>query len=155
MKYDWKKIRNYYIHHNVTLEETAKKFKVSIRTLQTHSSKEKWIDAREKKREEIASKSEEIITKKEIDKKVKANELHTELYDKGLAVANLILDNYLASLLSGQKRKGATATNLDYLMSAIQKCQKGQRMSLNIEAEDTGATEPEVMIINGLDIDRI
>ena len=40
-------------------------------------------------------------------------------------------------------------------MSAITKCQKGQRMSLNIEAEDTGAVEPEVRIIKGLDIDKI
>ena len=39
-------------------------------------------------------------------------------------------------------------------MSAVAKCQKGQRMSLNIDGE-VGELEPEVTIIKGLDIDKI
>lgn len=155
MKYDWIKIKNYYLTHEISLEDLAKKYKVSVSSVNKRCRKEQWVNQKKESCQEIDKRVSEKLTEKEVDKKVKANELHTELYDKGLAVANLILDRYLASLLEGKKRTGATATNLDYLMSAIAKCQKGQRMSLNIEVDDTGDTEPEVRIISGLDINKI
>lgn len=158
-KRNWAKVKAEYCTTTISLRNLAKKYNIPYSTVNTRALKEKWSSQKEEIlidiNAEVNAKTIQKAKEKEIEKKVKANELHTELYDKGLAVANLILDKYLASLQEGKKRTGATATNLDYLMSAISKCQKGQRMSLNIEAEDTGSVEPEVKIIRGLDIDKI
>lgn len=155
MKTNWKDIRTYYIHHNITLEECAKKFNVNLRTMQNYSSKEKWVDLREKKREEISSKSEEKITEQAVNRKIAANEIHNELYQKGLEVAKLILDGYLRDLKEGKKRTNANAYNMDFIMKAIANAQKGQRLCLNIGAEDNADSQPEVHIIKGLDEDKI
>ena len=155
MKTNWKTIRTYYIHHDITLEECAKKFNVNLRTMQNYSSKEKWVDLREKKREEISSKSEEKITEQAVNRKIAANEIHNELYQKGLEVAKLILEGYLRDLKEGKKRTNANAYNMDFIMKAIANAQKGQRLCLNIGAEDNADSLPEVHIIKGLDEDKI
>ena len=155
MKTDWKEIRTYYILHDVTLEDCAEKFKVSLRTMQNYSSKEKWVDLREKKREEVARRTEEKTTEKIINRKVAANEVHNELYQKGLEVAKLILDGYLRDLKEGKKKTNANAYNMDFIMKAIANAQKGQRLCLNIGAEDSTDSQPEVHIIEGLDEDKI
>lgn len=154
MRKDWGKIKNYYITHEISLIELAKKYGVSNSAINEHCSKEKWVQLKQKKQREINAKVEAKLTEKEIDKRVRANELHTELYDKGINIISMILDKYEKDLKDGKKRCGATATNMDYLMSAVAKCQKGQRMSLNIDGE-VGELEPEVAIIKGLDIDKI
>jgi hypothetical protein len=155
MRTNWKDIRTYYIHHDITLEECAKKFNVNLRTMQNYSSKEKWVDLREKKREEISLKSEEKITEQAVNRKIAANEIHNELYQKGLEVAKLILEGYLRDLKEGKKRTNANAYNMDFIMKAIANAQKGQRLCLNIGAEDNADSQPEVYIIKGLDEDKI
>ena len=158
-KRNWAKIKAEYCTTTISVTKLAQKYKIPYSTLNQRALREKWTSQKEEVLRDIDAEVDadalQKAKQKEIEKKVKANELHTELYDKGLEIANLILENYKRDLHEGKKRTGATASNLDYLMSAIQKCQKGQRMSLNIESEDTGSTEPEVMIINGLDIDKI
>ena len=158
-KRNWAKIKAEYCTTTISIRDLAKKYKIPYSTINTRALKEKWTSQKQEVLRdidaEVDAKAIQKAKEKEIEKKVKANELHTELYDKGLEIANLIMENYIRDLHEGKKRTGATATNLDYLMSAIQKCQKGQRMSLNIEAEDTGTTEPEVTVINGLDINKI
>lgn len=156
MKYDWIKIKNYYLTHEISLEELSKKYKVSISTVRLRSSKEKWVDQKNKKRIEIEQKLDEKTTKQVVDRKAKANEKHTELYTKGLKVAELLLNQYLQELQEGKKKTKATAYNLDFIMKAIANAQKGQRLSLNIEAEDSESVkEPNVMVIKGLDIGKI
>jgi len=155
MRTNWKTIRTYYIHHDITLEECAKKFNVNLRTMQNYSSKEKWVDLREKKREEISLKSEEKITEQAVNRKIAANEIHNELYEKGLEVAKLILEGYLRDLKEGKKKTSANAYNMDFIMKAIANAQKGQRLCLNIGAEDSADTQPEVHIIEGLNEDKI
>lgn len=154
MRADWIKIKNYYIHHEISLEELAKKFGVATDTVRRHCCNEKWKQLKKDKKHEIDIKVAKKLTEKEIDKKLRANDYHTELYDKGLDIINMILDKYKKDLMDGKKRCGATATNLDYLMSAVAKAQKGQRMSLNIEAEGPEA-EPDVLIIEGINEDNI
>lgn len=88
---------------------------------------------------------------REIERKVQANENHTRVYDKGLEVAERLLDRYLEDLRDGKKRTPANAYNLEYLMKAISNIQKGQRTSLSIDKESTTTeTEPEITIIEGI-----
>lgn len=157
MKNDWIKIKNYYIHHSISLEDLAKKYKVSISTVTKRSSIEKWKELKKEKMKEIDRKVAEKIIEKEIDKKIKANELHTELYNKSLKVANKLLDMYMEELEDPniKKKKLANAYNLDFVTKSIANAQKGQRLSLNIEKEEIVNTEPEVNVISGIDLKDI
>lgn len=156
MKNDWIKIKNYYIHHEISLEQLAKKYKVSASAVNKHCRLEKWVELKEEKRKEIDKEVSEKTKQSVIDKKVATNELHNELYSKGLEVANILLDQYLAELKEGKKKTKASAYNLDFIMKAIANAQKGQRLSLNIDKEETITnTEPEIRIIKGLDIESI
>lgn len=158
-KRNWAKLKAEYCTTNISMRELAKKYNVPYSTINSRAMREKWTGQREECLKDINAEVEKQVLQKavkhEIDRKVKTNELHTELYDKGLDVARKLLDNYMCDLLSGKKRTGATAANLDYLMGAIQKAQKGQRMSLNIDNDDVVDVEPDVRIISGLDIDKI
>lgn len=159
MRKDWIKIKNYYLTHEISLEELSKKYKVSISTLTKRSAKEKWSDLKANKRKEIETKAEEKITKQVIDEKVRANQRHNELYEKCLKVADKILDKYMTELESGKKKKkiSATAYNLSFVTKSISDAQKGQRLSLHIEDVDTDVikSEPEVFVIKGLDVGKI
>lgn len=157
MRKDWTKIRNFYItHEDISLRDIAKKFKVSMGAISEHSKAEKWVELKEAKRNEIETAVEQKTTEKIIDRKVAANELHNELYEKGLKVASKLLDMYMQELEAPKKKKKlANAYNLDFVMKAIANAQKGQRLILNIGANDTEDSEPDVKIIKGLDDDKI
>lgn len=156
---NWSKIKAEYCTTDISIRALAKKYSIPYSTMNCRALREKWTSQKQDVVRHIdAEVSEKVLQKaveNEINKKVKANELHTELYDKGLDVANMLLDKYMNDLKEGKKRTGATASNLDYLMGAIQKAQKGQRMSLNIEGNDIIETEPEITIISGIDINNI
>lgn len=157
MRKDWKAIKNYYISHNISLREIAKKYKVSESAVNEHSKAENWVEAKEKKQSEIAAKVEQKTTEKIIDRKVAANELHNELFEKGLKVAEMLLNMYMSELANPkiEKKKLANAYNLDFVMKAIANAQRGQRQALNI-AKDVGDNiEPEVRVINGIDLKQI
>ena len=156
MRKDWIKIKNYYLTHEISLEGLSKKYKVSISTLTKRSAKEKWSDLKADKRKEIEAKTEEKITNQVIDEKVRANKRHNELYEKCLDVAEKILNKYMAELESGKKKISANAYNLNFVTKSISDAQKGQRLSLNIEAEDSDVkVQPEVLVIEGLDLGKI
>ena len=155
MKIDWIKLKNYYITHEISLEELSKKYKVSISVVRQHSAKEKWVEQKDKKRIEIEQKVDEKFTEQAVNRKVAANEVHNELYQKGLEVAKLILDGYLRDLKEGKKKTNANAYNMDFIMKAIANAQKGQRLCLNIGSDDNVDNQPEIKIIKGLDEDKI
>ena len=153
MRKDWIKIKNYYITHEISLEELAKKYNTSVSSVNKHCRKEKWCELKKEKCQEIDKEVAEKLTEREVDRKVQANEKHTELYNKGLEVAELLLNIYLEELKQGKKTKKATAYNLDFIMKAIANAQKGQRLSLDIGAAASSA--PEVNYIKGITLDDI
>lgn len=158
-KRNWAKLKAEYCTTDISIRAIAKKYDIPYSTVNSRAIREKWTSQKEVVVKHIDAEVEEKVLQKaiekEIDRKVKANEFHNELYDKGLDVANMLLEKYMQDLREGKKRTGATAANLDYLMGAIQKAQKGQRMSLNIDNNDVIDVEPEVRIISGLDTDKI
>ena len=52
-KIDWNKIKNDYIFNNFTLRGLADKYGINLSNLSAHCKKEKWIELREEKQNEI------------------------------------------------------------------------------------------------------
>jgi len=154
-KNDWIKIKNYYIYHSISLEDLAKRFKVTYSAVRKHCCKEKWVQQKEEKAIEIEQEVAEKTKKSVVDRKVKANEKHNELFNKGLEVAEMLLNQYLSELKEGKKKTKASAYNLDFVMKAIANAQKGQRQALNIDNNGVENVEPEIRIINGINLNQI
>lgn len=155
---DWTKIKNYYIHHNISYEKLAEKFKVSFSSVSKRGKRENWKQLKAETRKKIDKKVIEKTTESVVDEKVKANKHHTELYEKGLKVVELLLNQYLNELENETKGKPkATAYNMDFIMKAIATAQKGQRLSLKIDDDNSTdeKKEPEIAIIEGLDINKV
>lgn len=95
--------------------------------------------------------------KKDVDIKVKKQEVnfkHIEFYDKTLDMLNFILEEYSKELTRAdieflEMPKNSIAT-LDFLISAIGKVQKGQRLALGLGEEEIVDTSPEINIIEGV-----
>ena len=157
MRKDWIKIKNYYLTHEISLEDLSKKYKVSTSAVNKHCRIEKWVEQKNKKKQEIDKKVSEKSTNQAVDAKIKANELHNELYNKCLIVAEKLLNKYIEELEAGKKKTSANPYNLDFVTKAIANAQKGQRLSLRIDdTEDlTDKKEPDVFIIKGLDVGKI
>lgn len=155
MKIDWIKIKNYYIAHDISLEDLAKKYKISVSSVNKHCQREKWVDLKKDKCKEVDKLVSEKTTEKMVDRKVAANEKHYEQYSKLSEIIDLTLANYLEDIKSGDENSKALPYNLDYLAKIIKEIQRGQRLCLNIGAEDNADAQPEVHIIKGLDEDKI
>ena len=87
------------------------------------------------------------------------NEKHIKFYDKTLSVLEFILDEYSRELTRAdieflEMPKNAVAT-LDFLISAIGKVQKGQRLALGLDEENYENTEPVINIVEGLSEEKI
>jgi len=99
-------------------------------------------------------------TKKSKIDKTQLNNKHVELYNLTLDSLETLINNFLKELDSYQESylelpKNLIAT-LDFLISAISKVQKGQRLALNLDKE-TQAThkEPQINVIEGIDYKKI
>lgn len=99
-------------------------------------------------------------TKKSKIDKTQLNNKHVELYNLTLDSLEILINNFLKELDSYQESylelpKNLIAT-LDFLISAISKVQKGQRLALNLDKE-TQAThkEPQINVIEGIDYKKI
>lgn len=87
------------------------------------------------------------------------NDKHIAFYDKTLSVLEFILDEYSRELARAdveflEMPKNAVAT-IDFLISAIGKVQKGQRLALGMEEESPEYVEPVINIVEGLCEDKI
>lgn len=91
--------------------------------------------------------------------KLYVNALCIDLYNKGADIIQGLLAQYNNELSMGDVSKGqarATAYNVDMLMSGLTKIQKGLRVAYGVD--DNGKLyekEPEVLIIEGFDKDKI
>ncbi len=99
------------------------------------------------------------MTKKITDKKQAINDKHIKLYDKTLDVLGFLLDNFshdikLAELDYLEVPKNTLAT-IDFIISALGKVQKGQRLALGIDNDLPLNEEPTINIIEGLSEEKI
>lgn len=157
---NWSKIETEYTTTEISQTALAEKYGVSLRAVNIHAKRGNWVEKKEKNLQEITQTVSEETKKAIIDEKVEVNKKHIELYDKALIVADYLLNQYMKDALlveQGKIKRGrATASNIDFLMSAIQKAQKGQRLALNIDKADVADNiEPEIAVIEGIDLKKI
>ena len=86
--------------------------------------------------------------------KKEINEKHIKFYDKTLSILEFILEEYSRELTRAdieflEMPKNSVAT-IDFLISAIGKVQKGQRLALGLGEETTENLEPVINIVEGL-----
>ena len=102
------------------------------------------------------------MKKKELDiKEIKKqiNQKHVDFYDKTLSILEFVLDEYSRELTRADVEfldmpKNSVAV-LDFLISAIGKVQKGQRLALGLDDENIENIEPEINIVEGLSESKI
>ena len=88
------------------------------------------------------------------------NEKHIKFYDKTLSILEFILDEYSRELTRADIEfldmpKNAVAT-MDFLISAIGKVQKGQRLALGLgENENLENVAPVINVVEGLSEEKI
>ena len=102
---------------------------------------------------------EVIMAKKTKDKKQEVNEKHIELYDKTLSLLEFLLNEFSHDIKYAEFEflevpKNTIAT-IDFIISAIGKVQKGQRVALGLDNDIAINEEPEINIIEGLSGDKI
>ena len=118
-------------------------------SLEGMTAKRKALDFR------IADHAMNIIE----DHKINVNNECIRLFNTGAEVISSLLENYKEELASGGVSKGqarATAYNTDLLMSGVTKIQKGLRVAYGMDEQGKlHETAPEVLIIKGLDEDKI
>ena len=102
------------------------------------------------------------MKKKELDiKEIKkqVNQKHVDFYDKTLSILEFILDEYSRELTRADVEfldmPKNSVTVLDFLISAIGKVQKGQRLALGLDDENIENIEPEINIVEGLSESKI
>lgn len=94
-------------------------------------------------------------------KKIKEeiNLKHIEFYNKALDTISFILDEYSKDLVRAdieylEMSKNSIST-LDFLISAIVKIQKGQRLALGLDDIDYEDLTPQINIVEGLSESKI
>ena len=98
-----------------------------------------------------------VITKKSIsekmcreEEKIAANEKHIELFNESLDLIQTLLEQYKDELSQGKSKPRASAYNMDLIMSAISKAQKGIRVALGMDEEgNLESNQPDVLVIEG------
>ena len=93
------------------------------------------------------------------ERKKEINEKHIKFYDKTLSILEFILDEYSRELTRTdieflEMPKNAVST-MDFLISAIGKVQKGQRLALGLDDENMENLEPVINIVEGLCEEKI
>ena len=88
------------------------------------------------------------------EQKKLVNDKHINFYDKTLSILEFILDEYCRELTRADIEfldmpKNSIAT-IDFLISAIGKVQKGQRLALGLSEETSENIEPVINIVEGL-----
>ena len=95
-----------------------------------------------------------IMSKKVEDIKQKVNQKHIEFYDKTLSVLEFMLDEYAREIKYAEFEFIDAPKNslvmIDFLISAIGKVQKGQRLALGLDDEIVVNEDPQINIIEGL-----
>ena len=94
------------------------------------------------------------MSKKVEDIKQKVNQKHIEFYDKTLSVLEFMLDEYAREIKYAEFEfidapKNSLAM-IDFLISAIGKVQKGQRLALGLDDNVVVNEEPTINVVEGL-----
>ena len=160
---NWKKIATEYITSDLSLRAIAEKYKIGFSTVRDRAKREKWTEEKRKQSPEIIKKSVQKSIEKKTDKLAEVNNTHIAICKD----VRELIDYYIEELKeSAQERKERglkkcknNSYALDYLMSAVKKLQQVERTANGMDKVDKNGggenTEPEIHIINGLEIEKI
>ena len=153
----WDTIRAKYMREE-SLDNIIKAFpdlKLTKRSIVAKMNKD-GVTARRKAIRDVVLDS---IQKDIETEKIETNNKCIHLFNTGAEVIELLLGQYLAEAQDPERIKGkakATAYNLDMLMSGVTKVQKGLRVCYGMDENGKlYEKEPEVLVIDGLDVDKI
>lgn len=149
--------RTYYISHpDCSLKELSKKFNIGVDTLNKRSVEEGWVQKQLEYKDELQEALLQKSKEEEFERRVQANKLHNEMYDKLLNAASSLIKQFEEAESSGKFNRATTAANLAYLADVVQKAQKGQRTALNMDKEEEQDTSPKVkFVIEGITLEDI
>jgi len=154
---DWDKVRMMFLRNEELdyILASLPDVQIAKSTIMAKMSKEGLVAKRNVIQEKAIDHASSLAEKD----KLEVNNLCIDLYHKGADIINALLAQYSYELAQGNVSKGqarATAYNTDMLMSGVTKIQKGMRVAYGMD--DNGKLyekEPEVMIIEGFDQEKI
>jgi D-serine deaminase-like pyridoxal phosphate-dependent protein len=155
IKYDWARLRAEYTTTDISLRALAEKYKLSLNTLKARSSKEEWSIKKSEAEHTITTEVHQKTVNAVIQDKVAQNLLHISFYNGALEVLESILSRYKIMAKDEKLIKKINVFNLEKIFSCIEKAQKGQRLALGMDNEEADIKEPEVHVVEGLDIAKI
>lgn len=154
---DWDRIRAMYMREESldTIIAALPKVKLSRRSIVYKMNKEGVTARRKQVKDTVLNHIQKDI---ETDK-IEVNNRCIHLFNTGAEVIDCLLQQYLYEAQNPETIKGkgkATAYNTDMLMSGVTKIQKGLRVCYGMDEDGKlYEKEPEVLVIDGLNEDKI
>lgn len=103
-----------------------------------------------KKKREIEEKATKKLYERVEEEKIAANEKHIQLFNESLDLIRTLLEQYKEELSKGKAKPRASAYNMDLIMSAISKAQRGLRVALGMDEDgNLELKQPDVLVIEG------
>lgn len=154
---DWDRVRALYMRGE-TLEDiitALPKVKLTKRAIVARMN----LEGITERRKNIQSTVLDHLQKNIETERIEVNNQCIHLFNTGAKVIDHLLAQYLEEVKTGDVPKlkaKATAYNVDMLMSGVTKVQKGLRVCYGMDENGKlYEKEPEVLVIDGLDTDKI
>lgn len=146
---DWARIRVLFLK-DYSLDDILAQMPYVDVSKKTISEKMSREGMNQKKREIEANANKRLCERVE-EEKIAANERHIELFNDSLEIVKTLLEQYKVELMLGKAKPRASAYNMDLIMSAISKAQKGLRVALGMDEDgNLELKQPDVLVIEGL-----
>ena len=145
---DWAKIRVLFLK-DVSLDDILKELP-EVDVSKKSISEKMCREGMNKKKREIEARTNKKLYERVEEEKIAANEKHIQLFNDSLEIVKTLLEQYRDELSQGKAKPRASAYNMDLIMSAISKAQKGLRVALGMDEEgNLELKQPDVLVIEG------
>jgi len=144
---DWEQIKEEYLSERTTQKELCEKYSIGIYQLKYKIKKNGWERFKKKKSRRKSNKkaSSKPVAKKGVD----YNNEHLKMYEDCAKIIRALTKLYLKSNIEPD------AGELQKLVAAIEKIQKGQRVSLGLDKESNEVELPVINIVENLNKDKL
>lgn len=141
-KVDWENVKKDYLKSKLTQKELCEKYFITVAQLKYRINKYDW---KKSKKKILPKVSNNVIESKEID----YNKEHFKMYEDCAKIIRALTKFYLESDIEPD------IGELQKLVAAIEKIQKGQRVSLGLDKENTEVEMPVINIVENLDKNKL
>lgn len=145
---DWAKIRVLFLK-DISLDDILKEMP-EVDVSKKSISEKMCREGMNKKKREIEARTNKKLYERVEEEKIATNEKHIQLFNDSLEIVKTLLEQYRDELSQGKAKPRASAYNMDLIMSAISKAQKGLRVALGMDEEgNLELKQPDVLVIEG------